>query len=318
MNYEMFCIRVKERIQEIKGEDAQVYVQKTLKNNGQELMGLIIKEKDGNIVPNLFLESFFRQYECGTCFEDILEKILAAYDEYQWKEYGDFSFFLQYENVKDRIVYKLISKEHNEEFLKKVPWFPVLDLALVFYYILPEYFQIKASITVDNSHLKIWEVDKNELYEAAYNNTPKLLPVYRESIRATLENLLEESEGSLEAGLVDEMKDNILNLPEEETGMYVLSNKIRIFGAASLLYPHVLQDFAKEVDADLFVLPSSIHEVLLMPNYGGFSVTELQRLVQDVNENQVEQEERLSDNVYYYHRKTGRLIPADRIPADYR
>lgn len=310
MNYETFCTHVKLRVQELKGEDVCVCIQKSLKNNGQELVSLVIKEKEAEVVPSLYLEGFYRQYECGMCFEEVLEKILATYEEYQWQENVDFSFFFQFEKVKSRIVYKLINQKENQKLLEKIPWFPVLDLALVFYCLLPEDFQIKASIPIDNSHLEIWGIQREELYEAAYINTPELLTFHIEPIRNVLERLIEESQGDLSGELLDEMEDNIMNLPDENAGMYVLSNCNRVFGAACILYPEVLRNFAKEMGMNLFVLPSSIHEVLLIPDHGSFSISEFQWLVREVNTTQVEREERLSDSVYYYRQETGRITLA--------
>lgn len=310
MNYETFCTQVQLRVQEMKGEDVCVCIQKTLKNNGQEFMSLMIKDGKLDVIPTLYLESFYRQYECGTCFEDVLEKILAVYEEYQWQGNLDFSFFFDFEQAKGRIVYKLINQKQNEKLLSKIPWFPVLDLAMVFYCLLPEEMEVKATIPIDHGHLQMWNVEPEVLYEAAYENTPKLLPFNIEPIRNVLERLVEEAEGRVSENLLEEVEDNIYNLQEENGGMYVLGNKNRIFGAACILYPEVLRNFAKEKGKNLFILPSSIHEVLLVPDDGGFSIPEFKRLVREVNRTHVEWEERLSDSVYYYCLETGRVTLA--------
>lgn len=307
MTYEEFCECVKERIQEIKGEGVKVVIRKVLKNNGQELRSLTIQYGGTEMVPSLYLEDFYRQYECGQSFDETLEKILTVYEECSWDDVMDFSFFRDYKTVEKRIVYKLINQKMNEKFLESVPWFPVLDLAMVFYCILPDEFQLKGAIPVDNRHLKFWNVTAKDLYEAAYINTPKLLPVTIEPIRRVLQRILENSDGLLESELQEELEDNVNCLEEDETGMYVLSNIEQCFGAVSILYPEVLKNFAKEKGRDLYILPSSVHEVLLIPEDNRFDSGEFGSLVRNVNETQLTLEERLSDNVYYYRSDSGKI-----------
>ena len=82
--------------------------------------------------------------------------------------------------------------------------------------------------------------------------------------------------------------------------LYVLTNKSRMFGAACMLYPGVFQQAAREIEGDFFVLPSSVHEVLLLSPGNVFDREGLRRLVREINETQVEPYEVLSNNVYYY------------------
>lgn len=310
MTYETFCTNVQERVQEIKGEEVSVSIVRSLKNNGRERMSLIIKGKEDEVVPSLFLEEFYSQYECGISFEDILEKILAVYDEYEWEGEPDFSFFSDFESARSHIAYKLISQNENQELLGKVPWFPVLDLAMVFYCILPKQFKVKASILIDNSHMALWQVNKEEVYEAAYLNTPKLLPFGIEPIQSVLEQLLKQPDEKFEEGLKKEMEENVADLAGNIAGMYVLSNNEQFFGAACILYPEVLHKFAEKNGENIFILPSSVHEVLLIPDDGSFSAEEFAGLVREVNMTQVEPEERLSDCVYYYRMNSGRITIA--------
>lgn len=307
MNYEEFCACVKTRVQELKGEDASVSIQKNLKNNGQEYAGLLIRDQESNIMPALYLEAFYREYECGTCFEDVLEKILVTYEEYQWRENMDLDFFYDFQQAKDNIVFKLINQKENERLLKKIPWIPMLDLAMVFYCMIPDRGDLNATIPIDLGHLKLWNVETELLYEYALKNTPKLLPFKIEPIRNVLEKLLEQREEEIPEEVRKEEEENPYPLQGETEVMFVLSNNCRIFGAACLFYPGVLRKFSKEVEKDLFVLPSSIHEVLLIPDDGSFLIRELEALVKSVNSTQVEREEQLSDSVYRYCWKTDRI-----------
>ena len=103
---------------------------------------------------------------------------------------------------------------------------------------------------------------------------------------------------------VDEEKNgSILPVP-----MYILTNEYKLNGAATILYRDVLEDFSKACDGDFYLLPSSIHEVILVPAKECNSFDEMTQMVQEVNETQVEAEELLADHAYYYSRKHQKLI----------
>ena len=89
--------------------------------------------------------------------------------------------------------------------------------------------------------------------------------------------------------------------------MYVLTNESKLNGAACILYENVLYDFAQKLGADLYILPSSVHEVILLPKLSMFEKDELVNMVKEVNTEGVAADEVLSDHVYEYNR-TERLI----------
>ena len=93
----------------------------------------------------------------------------------------------------------------------------------------------------------------------------------------------------------------------QEAQMKVLSNTRRIEGAVCILYPGVLESLAREEGHDLYILPSSIHEVILLPDTGAPSAEELKRMVREVNDTQVAPEEVLSYSLYRYRRTDGRV-----------
>ena len=129
-------------------------------------------------------------------------------------------------------------------------------------------------------------------YECALENTP-LLQGYE---LADMNTVLEEMKAL--GGIDDEEIEDM----QQEVPMYVLSNKSRINGASCILYKDILKDFAMVVDKDLYVLPSSIHEVILLPSDGTQESEQLKEMVREINQSQVEKEEVLSDSVYYYRR----------------
>ena len=97
-----------------------------------------------------------------------------------------------------------------------------------------------------------------------------------------------------------QLEEDVRDVP-----MYVLSNKTKIHGAACILYENVVKDFADYLNRDIFILPSSVHEVILVPSQGAQKAQNLVEMVREVNETQVEEEEILSDSVYYFSREDG-------------
>lgn len=195
---------------------------------------------------------------------------------------------LDYREARERLVYRLIQTRRNERLLQQIPHVPYLDLSIVFELYWKQEDQ-HCSCLVYNSHLEQWGVTPEEVERQARENTPIRLPAVFDS----LEQMLLPMMGGLR---------------QEPSGLSVLSNREGFHGAAAILYPGELKRAADQLQNDLVVLPSSIHEVLLLPDALGQDYGMLTRLVQKINRNEVEQEEWLSDHPYRYLRKEDRLV----------
>lgn len=149
---------------------------------------------------------------------------------------------------------------------------------------------------IHNSHCKMWNVDAGQLYEDARANTPLLLGAELKSMEEVISDLVKQSEFTDSQQLEEDVRD---------VPMHVLSNKTKIHGAACILYENVVKDFADYLNRDIFILPSSVHEVILVPSQGAQKAQNLVEMVREVNETQVEEEEILSDSVYYFSREDG-------------
>lgn len=137
-----------------------------------------------------------------------------------------------------------------------------------------------------------WGITKSQLMKDAAFNTSRKLPYSF----VGMESLIAELSG-----------EKLMDFPTEEL-MYVLTNEEKYYGAAVLLYPHVLSHIGTLLKRNFFVLPSSVHECILVPDLGHYTRFELMKMVREVNQNQVEEEEILSYQVYYYDRKREALV----------
>lgn len=299
MNYETFKNAIAASVQEYFGENAAITLHPVIKNNNVVLDGLTIQEKSVNISPTIYLNYYFEDYQNGKSLTHIRDEILQTYKNSRSSENMDLSFFTDYQKVKYRIVYKLIHYEKNKQLLKDVPHFPYLDFAIVFCCLILNGPGGNATILIHNHHLDYWNTTAEALFSLAQKNTPTLLPAEVKSMEDVLKTFCTE------LPIFTDVDTETLSM----CPMYVLTNTVKLFGASCILYPEVLSDFAEKIQSDLYIIPSSIHEVLLIPADRENSIHHLNSMIRDVNSSQVQDEEILSSHVYFYSRTDGLLIP---------
>lgn len=193
-----------------------------------------------------------------------------------------------------KITLKLINYEENKKLLERLPHRKFLDMAIVYQYVMETGQKESATVLINYFHMKIWEVQERDLYECACRNYRKLTPVMVENIKCVIAELLEES-----------MLDIPLDEGEDMAPLYVVTNRAKLNGAASMVFISELRDSSDVFEQDLYILPSSIHEVLVLPvQYA--DIKELRWMVKEVNGTLLP-EEKLSDQVYRYCCKSGKI-----------
>lgn len=158
---------------------------------------------------------------------------------------------------------------------------------------------------IHNSHMKPWGVGKEELYRLARKNTRILLTPEIKTMKEIMCDILK---GHLEEMEMGEMIDELLDLDSQKSPLYVLSNKKQINGAGCILYDGCLKDFADSQESDIVILPSSTHEVILVPDDGNLDYGELQKTVGQINESEVPKEYVLLDSIYKYDRGRNQIV----------
>lgn len=299
MDYNQFLEEIRAAVQEKLGSNYEIRIQKITKNNGIILDGLIIGEVSKSIAPTIYLNSYYMHFTHGMSLQEILEDIISAYKENNDVVLGDMRVLLDFKNLKDKVAFKLIQREKNQELLKDVPYIEFLDLAVVFYLILDEHKEGQMTALIHNSHMEPWGVEKEELYCLAMRNTPILLP---SEIKTMKEIMCDILKGNLEELEMEEMGDDLLDFDSQKPPLYVLSNRKQINGAGCILYDGCLKDFAASQNSDIVILPSSLHETILVPDDGNLDYGELQKTVGQINESEVPKEDVLSDRIYKYSR----------------
>lgn len=297
MKYAEFLNSIQIQAKETAGKGGCVSINHIIKNNGCELDGLVIMEEDSHVSPTIYLNDYYEQYEKGRNLDDIVNEIILIYLENKDRFHIHTSFFHEYEKVKNTIVYRIVNYKQNEKLLELVPHKKFLDLAVIFYCLLEQEEDGNATALIYHSHVDMWGVTEEDLFDAAVTNTPQLLKSSIKPMSDMLRDMIPSETEGLE-------NHDFMN---EQTQMYVLTNQYKIHGASCMLYEDVLRQFAEKMKQDLYILPSSIHEVILLPKLSCYDKLQLNSMVREVNCDGVSKDEILSDHVYEYHRKSGMI-----------
>ncbi len=301
MEFHVFTSCIKEMVEALCQDTDQVTIQKVLKNNTLELDGLTILKQGEAVSPTIYLNDFYKEYLNGKGLQEIVDQIIQI-DKTGRKQFGyPMEQFQNIEFMKSRIVYKLINQSRNKELLKQIPYRSYLDCAIVYYCSFDKIDGRYATTLIRYEHMNQWNLTEQELYDIAKRNTPIQHKAEIKNMKTMLSELFETEELQVETEELDEIFAEDTEIP-----MYVLTNQDRIFGAACILYQDCFHEFQNQ-GINLYILPSSIHEVILVPDCKQIQEEELIKMVKEVNETQVEYEEVLSDNVYYYNCNTGEI-----------
>ena len=287
MNYQQFVSAVEVRIKQQVKEGMSVCIQTTMKNNGKNRVGIMVSEKGINVSPTIYLEGYYEQYQSGSQVDELAKEVLNVYEKVKFDQSWEEPEIFNYEKIKNKIVFRLVQRSRNEEFLKEIPHVPILDLEIIFYILLEITKDGMASMQISNETMEKWNVDEKELLAIAMMNMKKHLPARFHSIQ----NVLSE-----EGIAVD-----------KAARMYVLTNEKKSFGAATMIYPGCLNQIGTYLKENFYVLPSSVHEVIIVPEKETDDCMNLNEMVASINAACVLPEEILENHAYYYDRIEDRL-----------
>lgn len=303
MEFTNFTTLVREEVERRTGDNYRVRLNDVRKNNGVVLRGLTVMQDDSNISPTIYLNNYYEEYISGRAtLVNVVNDVMDTYRRNKVNQSVDMRYFLNYESVKQSIVYKLVNTEKNKELLEDIPHIDFLDLSIVFQCMIAQEELGRASILIHNVHLKLWDVSVEKLYQAARENTQRLQEYEIKTMAEVLREIVrtENPEETDDEDYVTELSDNV--------PMYVLSNKSRVEGAACMLYPNLIRDFADAVGSSLYIIPSSIHELLLLPAGQEEESREIKHMIREINDTQVNAEEILSYSLYFYDREERKVI----------
>lgn len=257
------------------------------KLQGRSYDGISIIPQDSIMGMTMDMQPYFQMMQDGIPYETVLENLAGtAVDRYEGKPDISLEEIGNYAVVKDHLTVQLVGKERNEEMLRQIPHHDLEDMSVIYRLQIRSDGYGEASITVTNAMLEQYGVTAEQLHRDALESAAVRHPY---EIRTMSEIFSEFSDGMI--------------IPEEELPLYVATNESRLNGAGVLSYPGFLEVAADRLKGSFYILPSSVHEVILLPEKSAFSVQELQAMVQDINAAEVSPEEQLSNHVYHYDSK---------------
>ena len=307
LSYGEFVTYIRENVEAVLNDDRETEVILTdiVKNNGVMSEIMTIRQDGEAAAPVFYMADIYEQYLCGQAADDLIDQMLIICREcntYTLPVAGEW--FGEFENVRERIIMKVVNYEKNQQQLEHCPFIRQLDLAVTFRILVEEEKTQIGTVLVSDDMAGQWEVTDADLYEAAVDNMRRLWSGVLEPVQDMAREMMDDR-------MLDEYNTFLEEHPgAEELPMYVLTNEIRLNGAAALFYTDYLKQFALSVKGDVFVLPSSIHEVLLIPVTEDMNAWYLRQVVEEVNHQLVSEEEQLSKHVYRYLYGSGRLIIA--------
>lgn len=287
MTYHQFTEALERNVKEMAGCFLSVELCNNKKNNGIIRTGLVISEQRVNVSPTIYLEGYYEQYQSGSRVDELAKEVLNVYEKVKFDQSWEEPEIFNYEKIKNKIVFRLVQRSRNEELLKEIPHVPILDLEIIFYILLEITKDGMASMQISNETMEKWNVDAKELLAIAMMNMKERLPARFHSIQTVL---------SEEGIAVD-----------KAARMYVLTNEKKSFGAAAMIYPGCLNQIGTYLDENFYVLPSSVHEVIIVPEKETDGHTHLNEMVAGINAACVLPEEILENHAYYYDRREDRL-----------
>ena len=298
LSFDEFVLYVKNNIEEFMPESFRIKsieVKEIKKNNGTLLNGICINEEDSNITPNIYLEGFYRKYEEGADLPDLLNQIVKVRMDHD-KSNINIDIFNDYELVKKYIFPKIIGRvDWNMDYLSDKPHNHICDLAVVYYVDITEIFgndDGTASVVINNNLVEKWKIGESDLLFQSFKNlegSERYTSVFK-GMSKILSCIADDIPG------LDEL------LTDSDELMFVLTNSISVNGASIILKEGVLREIYEKLGL-IVLIPSSVHEWIIMRAADVDSPEALRNMINEVNQSQVVENERLSDHPYIFNGK---------------
>ena len=251
------------------------------KNNGVVRKAIVVGESGTQ--PVFYIEQLYEKFgnDVNAAADEIASRLNKdrVLDDYSWISNWDIA--------KNRIVYSLVNQEMNEN--DGCPKIAYLDLYITFRVFVEDFGDGNiASVKITKELMECWGVSPIDLMDAAQKNTEELLP----SAVSPLSSVLDSMPGQ------EQTKE--LPIP-----IFIVTNQIKVYGAAAMMYDGILERLAYMLQDDLAIIPSSVHEVLIIPKPSSpETLKDMKSWPCQVNEAVLDKEYMLSDNIYLYERET--------------
>lgn len=279
-------------------ENAEFQVVQKNKNNGVQLIGVQVNLPGKDLSPIIYVEQFFDEIRQGEPVEQVMNRFARCIEQSSRAPFMNSDIdLMNYDSLKEHLAIKIVNTKANQKMLQEMPHENIEDLSAICYVNFPvDSREGKATMQVRNEHLNIWNIDEKELFQQARVNKQ----LVNTPILGSMDEMM------LNTFFGERHLKNILDVDTTEFGhslhgtAYVLTNVETYYGASMITQPEVINKLEQLFPEGFYVIPSSVHEVLIVPNNGEMDPKRLGEMVREVNRAEVEREEVLSDRVYSY------------------
>ncbi len=282
MDFIEFIAMVKNEIKEYLPKeyaDKTVDVKKIAKVGGG-YVGLSVIDEGQPIVPTVDMETFFEVYQDGATKEEIMERI-AELLMVKPPALFDGADASKYELIKSKLFVRLCNVSQNQGILKDVPHRIFGDIAAVCYIVFSSAGNDYFSTPITNELFRRYGITEEQLFEDAYANADRMFPK-----------------------IIDKVPG-----PADKDGGYVyyITNSRKYYGSSAMFYPGALEAIAEFMGDDYYLIPSSVHEMALLPKSKNKDIPMLRQILGELNEENLQKKDYLSDNLFVYSRENKEL-----------
>lgn len=307
MTYEVFKDVVKEKFMEYMPEKyhgMEINTQEVNKVN-VTLDGLTLLVGERGVSPTIYINHMYEKYLETEDLQGTLQDAAVQMDK-AMKNAPEFDK-IDLSAAKDNIVFQLINTEQNKEMLENMPNRPFQDLSIIYRWVVCDDEKGVQSTIIKNNLAEHLGMDEEQLFKAAVENTRR---IFKPSVKR-MDDVIKDI--FIKDGMPPEIAELLKQeIPEQEM-LWVISNEKGVNGAITMLYEDVLQEVAKQLDSDLYILPASVHETIAV-SADNHDPYELAQMVEELNMNEVSLDERLSNQVYHYDKDLRKLTMATDTP----
>lgn len=298
MDYREFVDQVSKDLSE-RLEGAEVSARQVDKLQGEGYYGISVQPEGSNIGVTMNLKGAYDRMADGVSYEEALGNVMnSVEDAMSNRPNVRAAELVDYDIMKEKLMVQVVPTAENQEMLAGIPHMEQEDMSLVYRFVFETNENGMASTLVTNQMLDTFGITAEQLHADAMANAPEKFPAKVRSMQEVLAELM---------GIEPEM------FPDEPAGMFVATCNDGVNGAGCIFYPEFMDQAAEKLQGDFFILPSSVHECILLPDNGEMSSHELEAMVQEINATEVQPQDRLSDSVYHYDSKDRVFEKADKF-----
>lgn len=287
--------------------DCTVSIRQTIKNNGARLDGLLIRSDMFNVSPNIYLNGLYEEYVSGRPMKSILKTIAKIRVDSGYRHNIDTDKLMDFSNVKDYLYITLINYERNRDLLKGRPYRRFMDLAAIYYVdvvasgIMNVNIPGSLSMGITNDLMEAYDVTEEMLFKIAMRNLSERedyeMRYIHEDVIEMRARMVAMTEDVDERYALNEVRENF---EDWNYDIMYLTNIKHDRGAAMMLRDDLMEVLAEKLDGNFYIIPSSIHEVIIVSEHAEITEDSLTTMLRQVNSEMEDQKEFLSDNIYYY------------------